>query len=297
MKKFGIVATYYGIKEPISETIRRLANAGIRDIELTFENCIPHILTPMPFARQARLLKSLRKTCNSHGINVRQLHGPYSGNPRLFEKSSGATQKSLDIYRYLIDCACELGVDAMVVHPVTQPFVRSKNMWKIALNKNAESILKLVEYIKKRPFKLAVENLGGKIIPGVARSFTSHPSDLKELVALTGSEHVGLCLDTGHANIAGWDIPAVIRSWGNDIAATHLHENEGTNDLHVFPFTIRQKFSNMDWFAIFRAFKDIGYPRPLIGECANSAGDLPPWLLDNYLKTQARLMERAWKQA
>ena len=47
----------------------------------------------------------------------------------------------------------------------------------------------------------------------------------------------------------------------------------------------------MDWFRIFEAFAGIGYPFPLIGECANNSGELPLELADRYLKAQKELIE------
>ena len=47
----------------------------------------------------------------------------------------------------------------------------------------------------------------------------------------------------------------------------------------------------MDWFRIFEAFAGIGYPFPLIGECANNSGELPLELAVRYLKAQKELIE------
>ena len=47
----------------------------------------------------------------------------------------------------------------------------------------------------------------------------------------------------------------------------------------------------MDWFRIFGAFGEIGYPFPLIGECANNSGELPLELADRYLEAQKNLIE------
>ena len=75
--------------------------------------------------------------------------------------------------------------------------------------------------------------------------------DVQLLVENTGSERKGTCLlnqaeftdlcrdqhfpaliDVGHANANGWDIPKLIRDLQGQIGGFHLHNNNGTEDLH-----------------------------------------------------------------
>ena len=124
---------------------------------------------------------------------------------------------------------------------------------------------------------------------GIVTDFYGVGISLEEAVRRLGS--LGICLDTGHANVDGLDVPEAIRECGPQLIATHIQETCRGNDLHVFPFTLRQGKSTMDWFRIFEAFAGIGYPFPLIGECANNSGELPLELADRYLKAQKELIE------
>ena len=40
-------------------------------------------------------------------------------------------------------------------------------------------------------------------------------------------------IDTGHAHVNGWDIPAVVQSLGERLVACHVHDNDATADAHL----------------------------------------------------------------
>ena len=70
---------------------------------------------------------------------------------------------------------------------------------------------------------------------------------------------VKICLDTGHANIARQDVPAMIREIGSMLGSVHLNDNFGVigpiyEDLHMFP-----GYGDLDWDAIFAALREINY--------------------------------------
>jgi len=73
------------------------------------------------------------------------------------------------------------------------------------------------------------------------------------------SDRIRLCLDTGHANNAGQDIPSMIRLFRSDLATVHLNDNfgfkdTGFSDLHLFPGE-----GNIPWGSVFSALDDIRF--------------------------------------
>ncbi len=83
--------------------------------------------------------------------------------------------------------------------------------------------------------------------------------DMLALVRDIGSAHVGLCLDTGHANLSGQDIPAMIRAFRGNLFTLHLNDNygkgeQGKEDLHLFPGE-----GNISWQPVLRALGEISY--------------------------------------
>lgn len=83
--------------------------------------------------------------------------------------------------------------------------------------------------------------------------------DMLSLVRDIGSAHVGLCLDTGHANLSGQDIPAMIRAFRGNLFTLHLNDNWGKGELgkedrHLFPGE-----GNILWRPVLRALREISY--------------------------------------
>ena len=83
--------------------------------------------------------------------------------------------------------------------------------------------------------------------------------DMLDLMHDIGSMRVQLCLDTGHANISGQDIPSMIRAFRSDLATVHLNDNYGYitpvyEDLHLFP-----GYGRIAWEPIFAALREVNF--------------------------------------
>ena len=102
----------------------------------------------------------------------------------------------------------------------------------------------VVELGEQYGVKVLIENVG-------LRPKQSLLFDLPEFMALLELfPEAGVLLDTGHANVNGWDIPAVVKTLGKRLVACHLHDNSGLGDEHL---PIGQ--GSIDWEAYFKAIK------------------------------------------
>lgn len=91
----------------------------------------------------------------------------------------------------------------------------------------------------------------------------SHPQNLVELVEELDDPMVGLCLDYGHAHLMG-DLGEAIEAVGGHLFTTHVHDNDGTRDDHLVPFS-----GDIDWDAAMIATQKIGYDGVLMFEVAD----------------------------
>ncbi len=74
---------------------------------------------------------------------------------------------------------------------------------------------------------LVIENVG-------LRSKGNVLFNLEEYLALFERFPQALSLiDTGHAHVNGWDIPAVVEKLGSKLFALHIHDNDGNGDDHL----------------------------------------------------------------
>ena len=213
-------------------------------------------------------------------MNVQQFHSAFS-----FAVDSGKNRiEQVEKIKRTIDLAAGLGAKALVIHIGGRHDLCGQIPDSAIFEANVRSLSEVAAHAKNMPVRPAIENLMSD-----TNRMGCRISELKDLITAVGSDRVGICLDTGHANVDGLDVPEAIRECGKLLIATHIQETCRGNDLHVFPFALRRRKCTMDWFRIFDAFAEIGYPYPLIGECAN--GELPLELADRYLEAQKKLIE------
>ncbi len=292
--RFGIVTDFYGIGIPAERVLRLLAGLGIEDVEVPCGHLTGDVSDPPPANRPeiSRQLKNLKKLADDLNIKIWQVHGPYGGND-LVATSESLRRKNIDVYRTWLDWSEQLGAHAMIIHIGGRNDYCNRKDIRFIKETNMDSLARLAAHAENMNLKLAIENLPGRCLetPAAFNRFGTRPEDLLEIIDETGTDKIGVCIDVGHGNVENWDIPAAIRKAGRNLIATHIQENNGVYDMHMLPFSLRPLWSHMDWFEIFRAFKEIDYPYPLIGECANSSGEYPEWLLSKYLKNQKEIIE------
>jgi len=294
--RFGIVSDCYGGKVSIEDSIALLRGIGFRDLEIAGGQLVDDMVAPPPAKTLLGRLRPLRVSLEDAGMVVWQLHGPY-GACDLVADSERTRRQHVDAYKRWIDIALMVGAKSLVIHIGGRNDLCPGKGPEAILEKNAESLASLAQHVGDADLKLAIENLMSHNLelPEVFNRVGGRISDLKELVGRVGSDSLGLCLDTGHANVEHLDIPDAIKECGELLVATHIQESNRVYDMHMLPFSLRASKSGMDWFRIFTAFKGINYPRPLIGECANTSGDLPQELVSRYLKAQRELIEMAMR--
>lgn len=187
-----------------------------------------------------------------------------------------------EIYFRTIEACGMLGIQNLVFHPLRQPNrVDSDAMARRIHDYNVRWFLCLVSTAERCGVVINLEN-----------TFDSHHTqkpddraypyttaqDMLRLMNDIGGRHVKLCLDTGHANISNQDIPAMIRTFGKDLATVHLNDNYGKitpvyEDLHLFP-----GFGRIEWAPIFSALREVGFGGTLnvepIGELKHCSDEL-----------------------
>lgn len=145
-----------------------------------------------------------------------------------------------------------LGAPVGVYHPRTA--ISLGYDWRVSYEHNREALKPLVETAVKENVMVAVENI--PIFPDCPqhRFYSSDPDDLCELVDSFGFAPIGVCWDTGHANLMSFDQPKVVRQLGKRIICTHVASNFKEQDWHLLPL-----YGYLDFPKLMAAFRDIGY--------------------------------------
>ena len=161
----------------------------------------------------------------------------------------------------------------LVVHlgmPVVEQVAPNDNRADAA----RRSVEELVEIAARVNVKVALE-----VIPNPLSSAAA----LCQLIEddLDGVD-VGICLDYGHAHLMG-DLGEAIETLSGHLWTTHLHDNRGTRDDHLVPFS-----GTIDWDLAMMATQKIGYDGILMLEVGDAGGD-PVSVLKRSVKARERL--------
>lgn len=223
------------------------SQVGFRHISVNFNN------TPDPSDETYdRAPAHIMAICEKYGLQVAQTH-LYYYYPLL---SADSIDEALE-HRLLreIEVSGKIGAPWCVWH--TRYYVAGD--WKTGefseektLEYNQKTVSVYLQQAKRYGTGLALENLWGSMMRG---GYTM----LAQICDSFDVDNVGICWDTGHANIMESLQPQedAIRFLGKRIVCTHVHNNFKKGDLHLPPDA-----GDIAWDKVMQAFKDIGYAGP-----------------------------------
>jgi sugar phosphate isomerase/epimerase len=118
------------------------------------------------------------------------------------------------------------------------------------------SLNEIVEVARPLGVGVALENIPGDLATPDAVVALIEDEDLAR-------HKLGACLDFGHAHMMA-GVPDAIEAFSGVLAATHLHDNHGTQDEHLPPFE-----GTIDWVGALMALQKIGYDGVMMVEVAS----------------------------
>lgn len=153
----------------------------------------------------------------------------------------------IEQYLRLIRCCADAGMTSVTVHPTCG----TNNLYVSQLGLDA--FTRFAEAGERYGITVCAENL---------RTFVQ----LDYLFAGIGSERLGFCHDSGHefAYMKGMDFP---RRYASRLRFTHLHDNDGTGDLHLLPLD-----GELDFAHLKALYDSVGYTGPLSLEVSLNLG-------------------------
>lgn len=152
-------------------------------------------------------------------------HGPYEEveatsplNSREHEKLIRAYQMAFEVYRVY-------GAKSIVMHTNQRGFAPED---KEQYQENViESIREIAKEAEKNGICLLVENVGEIMYDNMLFGEQEFIELFQKL-----PETVGCLIDIGHAILNNWNLIHVINALGDRIKSYHLHNNDGSGDIH-----------------------------------------------------------------
>lgn len=217
---------------------------------------------PGHFSKSPEDVNELKRLCRQYGISVDSVHCDFAA-------LDGNHQREIEsIIHDDLRLTAEVGANCLVVH--SSIFADPDTMIKDKEGKlyPAFSVLRDLEnpasgvherirsgmaaYAKK------AKSLGVRI---ALETEIKLNRVLPELVADVDTSACGICFDSGHAQIDE-DAASQARLLAPRTICTHLHDNDGKNDLHLPPFQ-----GVIDWPGVMKAFAESGYQGTYTFEC------------------------------
>jgi len=151
----------------------------------------------------------------------------------------------VDELRQWLDLFVAAGVRAAVLHPSGVPKVRETRPPEAVLELQVKALRDLTGHVQGTDTTICLENV----------SAAPEAGDLLRIIEATGGEHLGICLDTGHLNMASGDQTGFIRAAGAHLQALHLADNEGQSDQHLMPYGK----GTVDWPTVVHELRQLPY--------------------------------------
>jgi len=165
--------------------------------------------------------------------------------------------------------------------------------WELPEEKRKEIQLthlrELLEFASGTGVTICLENLRSN--PMVADA-----DKLLDWIGLLGGKGLGICLDTGHLHTTNITLKTsnqtqreFILKAGSYLKATHIHGNDGVEDHHLAPYSIK---NSVDWAEVVTTLREIGYDGLFNLEIpGETAGDPPLFVLKRKLVYLKELMD------
>ena len=228
-------STFCLLFQPWREAMKKILAEGFSAVELFGDAPQAHFTQLNAEDRQA--LKSLASQCDL------SLHAP-TFELNVASVNPGAQAEAVRQYQEAVRIAAEIDATRLVVHEGHMSY------WKLdrqaARRAAVDGLGKMVALAKQEGVTIALENtnFGKFAMYETWQEWIKIATDLNDPT-------LRLTLDTGHAQIAGWDIAAVIRANTARIAQIHISDNKGAADDHLLPGD-----GVVNWQAIARAVRE-----------------------------------------
>jgi sugar phosphate isomerase/epimerase len=229
-----------GTDEPLEDLVPVMAAAGMQAVEA-------HSATIRWFKPETEeQLAAIHSALQTTGVELYSVHCPCGQGLDWSSVDEEVCELAQGMVGSVIEGSAELGASVVVLHPGR---VSDNETDAAYVERLANNIAPLRVTAEAEEITLALENMPYQ---------REHTEVMANVVRLTGSRRLVVCLDTGHAHMIE-GLAEAIRAAGDTIGHIHMHDNDGLHDQHLLPGQ-----GSINW-------KDLA---PLIGDGSEYRGAL-----------------------
>ncbi|MCL2196806.1 MAG: sugar phosphate isomerase/epimerase [Treponema sp.] len=221
--EYGI-CSWFGYKYPHEDRIKMIKNAGFQSVMTWWGEG----------SKEGNEVSETKPDIiRKHGLKIENAHFSFAGINSMWEDTLDGEEMLKRYFSYIDDCK-KFEIPTAVMHLTsgekTPPFGQT------GLNRFKQ----LIDKAERNGITIAFENV---------RKFEY----LEFLFANIDSDNLKFCYDCGHENCF---TPGVdyLSKYGEKLAALHLHDNDGTGDQHMLPFS-----GTVNWEKVINKIKELNY--------------------------------------
>jgi sugar phosphate isomerase/epimerase len=204
-------------------------------------------------------LKSVHRTrerIRELGMEAYSFHAPFA--PTIDIASSDLTQRNASVAEILkaAEAAALLRVHYFVLHPGPEnPATILASEQLPRMQHVVESLNRIAQHCQELGIVCVLENKLPHLLFG-------NTSDILWILDGINTAKVGVCLDTGHAFLAG-DVRNLVHKVSGHLRMIHAHDNAGRDDNHVAPGD-----GKIDWEQFLRDLIEVRFRGAFVLEMA-----------------------------
>lgn len=236
-----------------------------------------------------------KKGAKAAGITINQMHMPY---PIYIPLGSG----ELNSYLWNVVAPKSMRICAFFGcrYIVVHGFKLAR--WLGSEDAEWQETERFLEFLapmaREMGITVCIENLydgiGGHLVEGPCCNVRKAVERIDRMNEKYKASVLGFCFDTGHANIVGLDAEQFLTRLGDRLKVLHIHDNDGSRDLHQIPFTFaktRENLPSTDWNGFIRGLNAAHFDGVLSFETAPVLTCFPPQLKQTALAFIAEIGE------
>jgi sugar phosphate isomerase/epimerase len=216
-------------KMSIFDVLDEIKNSGFSLIEISAS---PQHLD----YHDIKTVKIAAKRINKLGLRPFSFHAPFFEGVDLSSPDQEQRGQSVKEITKAAEAASELGVLQFVIHP--SPVEPGRNIDNELHKQRMYNVIESLQYVAVRCRELGMNLLLENMLPHM---LFSHIADLLCIIRSIERKNVGICFDTGHANLSG-NIYKMMYKLSAHLKMIHANDNNGDTDEHLAPGD-----GNIDW--------------------------------------------------
>lgn len=234
-----------------------------------------------------------KEAAKKASIRINQMHMPYPIYVPLASK---------EVNDYLINVVATKSME--ICHFLECPYIvihgfklaRTLGSEELEWNETEKFIDSIAPTAKKYGITICIENLydsrAGRIVEGPCCDAVKAKKRIDRINEKYGAEVLGFCFDVGHANLVGLDMYSFLNTLGKRLKVLHVHDNDGSFDLHQIPFTFtksRENKPSTDWDGFLKGLNAAEFNGVLSFETAPVLTAFPKEMKTSVLKLIAEI--------